>query len=171
MDELNRRKAVLYTHPTLASCCRNLLPDVPPTVIEYGTDTTRTIADIVFSGTAARCPDLKFIFSHGGGSLPYLTERFEMMPVLNPRLRSRVPNGVLHELQRFYYDTAWLQNPVPLAALTRFAPVSRIVFGSDYPYRTGAETAKGLVDFGFSASDLHSITRGNALQLLPQLRA
>ena len=62
MDELNRRKAILYTHPTAANCCNNLLEDVPPTVIEFGTDTTRTITDIVFSGTAARCPDVKFIF-------------------------------------------------------------------------------------------------------------
>ena len=58
MDELNRRKAILYTHPTSANCCNNLLADVPPTVIEFGTDTTRTITDIVFSGTAARCPDV-----------------------------------------------------------------------------------------------------------------
>jgi predicted TIM-barrel fold metal-dependent hydrolase len=107
MDELNRRKAILYTHPTLANCCENLLPNVPPTVVEYGTDTTRTIVDIVFSGTAARCPDVKFIFSHAGGTMPFLTERLLKMPVLDKSLLPRVPNGVMHELKRFYYDTAW----------------------------------------------------------------
>ena len=100
MNELNRRKAVLYTHPTLANCCRGLLPDVAPTVIEFGTDTSRTVADIVFSGTAARCPDVKFIFSHAGGTVPFLTERFIQAPVINKSLASRVPNGALYELKR-----------------------------------------------------------------------
>ncbi len=71
MDELNRRKAIPYTHPTAANCCRELQPDVPPTVIEFGTDTTRTITDIVFSGTAPRCPDVCFIFSNAGGTRPF----------------------------------------------------------------------------------------------------
>jgi predicted TIM-barrel fold metal-dependent hydrolase len=171
MDELNRRKAVLYTHPTLANCCRNLLPDVQPTVIEYGTDTTRTITDIVFSGTAARCPDLRFIFSHAGGTLPFLTERLVKAPVIEPRLAARVPKGVLFELKRFYYDTAWAAHPMALASLTKLVDASQILFGSDYPYRTGADNVKGLAEYGFSASDLQAIGRDNALRLLPRWRA
>jgi predicted TIM-barrel fold metal-dependent hydrolase len=169
MNELNRRRAILYTHPTLANCCRGLLPDVAPTVIEYGTDTSRTITDIVFSGTAARCPDLRFIFSHAGGTLPFLTERMIQAPVLNRSLAARVPNGVLHELQRFYYDTAWAYNAAPLAALTRLVATSQILYGSDYPYRTGADTVRGLTDYGFSEADLKAIGRGNAVRLMPQL--
>jgi predicted TIM-barrel fold metal-dependent hydrolase len=171
MDELNRRKAVLYTHPTLANCCRNLLPDVQPTVIEYDTDTTRTITDIVFSGTAARCPDLRFIFSHAGGTLPFLTERLVKAPVIEPRLAARVPKGVLHELKRFYYDTAWAAHPMALASLTKLVDVSQILFGSDYPYRTGADHVKGLAEYGFSAADLQAIGRDNALRLLPRWKA
>src|SRR4029453_5846940 len=70
MDELNRRRAVAYTHPTTANCCGKLIPDVPESIIEWGTDTSRTIASIVFSGTAQRCRDIAFIFSHGGGTMP-----------------------------------------------------------------------------------------------------
>ena len=169
MNELNRRKAILYTHPTLANCCRGLLPDVAPTVIEFGTDTSRTIADIVFSGTAARCPDVRFIFSHGGGTLPFLAERMIQAPVINKNLASRVPNGVMHELQRFYYDTAWAYNAAPLAALTRFVAASQILYGSDYPYRLGPDTVKGLLDYGFSEADMKAIGRDNAVKLIPRL--
>jgi 6-methylsalicylate decarboxylase len=169
MDELNRRKAILYTHPTAANCCRNVLTDVPPTVIEFGTDTTRTITDIVFSGTAARCPDLKFIFSHAGGTLPFLTERLVKMPILDPKLAPRVPKGVMHELKRFYYDTAWAAHPGALASLTKLVDVSQILLGSDYPYRTGADNVQGLSEYGFSVSDLRAIERGNALRLIPRL--
>jgi predicted TIM-barrel fold metal-dependent hydrolase len=171
MNEINRRKAILYTHPTAADCCRNLQPEVPPTVVEFGTDTTRTIVDIVFSGTAARCPDINFIFSHAGGTLPFLTERLLKMPVLDPKLVARVPNGVLHELQRFYYDTAWSAHPGALASLTKLVSVSQILLGSDYPYRTGADNVKGLLDYGFSEADFKAITRGNALRLMPKWKA
>jgi predicted TIM-barrel fold metal-dependent hydrolase len=171
LDELNRRKAVLYTHPTVANCCINLLPDVPPTVIEYGTDTTRTMTDIVFSGAAARCPDLRFIFSHAGGTLPFLTERLVRMPVQNSSLAVRVPGGVLHELRRFYYDTAWAAHPMALASLMKLVPLSQVLFGSDYPYRTGADHVTGLSQFGFSDDELRAISRDNALALLPRLRA
>jgi predicted TIM-barrel fold metal-dependent hydrolase len=169
MDELNRRRAVVYTHPTTADCCRNLIPNVAPTVIEYGTDTSRTITDIVFSGTAARCPDARFIFSHAGGTLPYLTERLVRAPQQNAALKARVPNGVLPELQRFYYDVAWSAHPGALASLTRLVPVSQILFGSDYPYRTAEDHVKGLMEYGFSAADLAAIGRDNALRLLPRL--
>jgi predicted TIM-barrel fold metal-dependent hydrolase len=170
MQELNRRKAVVYTHPTTANCCGNLIADVPDAIIEWGTDTTRTIASLVFSGTASRFSDVKFIFSHGGGTLPFLTERFTRLPQANKNVAARLPNGVEHELRRFYYDTAQAAHPYALASLTKLIPISQIVFGTDYPYRTAADHVKGLTDYGFSAPDLMAIERGNALRLLPHLK-
>lgn len=171
LSELHRRKAVVYTHPTTANCCGNLIPDVPEAIIEWGTDTTRTIASLVFSGTAARFPDVKWIFSHGGGTLPFLTERFVRLPLINKALVARVPNGVEHELRRFHYDTAQVAHPYALASLTKLVPVSQIVFGTDFPYRTAADHVKGLAGYGFSASDLLAIDRENAVRLMPHLKA
>ncbi len=171
MDELNRRQAVVYTHPTTANCCGNLIPDVPESIVEWGTDTTRTIASFVFSGTAARCRNVKIIFSHGGGTMPFLTERFTRLPLINKNLAPRVPNGVEAELRRFYYDTAQAAHPFALASLTRLVPVSQIVFGTDFPYRTAADHVKGLADYGFSAGDLRAIDRDNAVRLMPRLGA
>jgi predicted TIM-barrel fold metal-dependent hydrolase len=170
MDELNRRRAVAYTHPTTANCCGKLIPDVPESIIEWGTDTSRTIASIVFSGTAQRCRDIAFIFSHGGGTMPFLTERFVRLPLVNTNVASRVPNGVEAELRRFYYDTAQAAHPFALASLTRLVPVSQIVFGTDFPYRTGADHVKGLAGYGFSAGDLRAIERDNAARLLPRVK-
>ena len=56
MEELNRRKSIVHVHPTVANCCKNLIADVPPGIMEYGTDTTRAILGVLFSGTAARFP-------------------------------------------------------------------------------------------------------------------
>lgn len=170
MDELNRRRAVVYTHPTTANCCGNLIPDVPESIIEWGTDTTRTIASLVFSGTAARCRDMRIIFSHGGGTMPFLTERFVRLPLINKSLAPRVPDGVEHELRRFYYDTAQAAHPFALASLLKLIPASQVVFGTDFPYRTAADHVRGLTDYGFSAGDLQAIERDNALRLMPRLK-
>jgi predicted TIM-barrel fold metal-dependent hydrolase len=170
MEELNRRKAVLFAHPTTADCCNNLVTDIPPTIIEYGADTTRTIANIVFSGTAARFPDIRFIFSHAGGTLPFLTERLLKLPEMDKKLVARVPNGVLHELQKFYYDTAWSATPYALSSLMKLVTPDQVLFGTDFPYRTSLDTMKGLVAFGFDQRDLDTITRGNAMKLLPRWR-
>ncbi|HET9489572.1 MAG TPA: amidohydrolase family protein [Methylomirabilota bacterium] len=171
LDELNRRRAVVYTHPTTANCCGNLIPDVPESIIEWGTDTTRTIASLVFSGTAARCRDLKIIFSHGGGTMPFLTERFVRLPLINKSLAARVPNGVEHELRRFYYDTAQAAHPYALASLLKLVAVSQVVFGTDFPYRTAADHVKGLADYGFGSTELRAIERDNTVRLLPRLGA
>ena len=68
-DELNRRGAVVYTHPKSANCCKNVLANIPDSEIEYGTDTTRAITQLVFGGTTRRCPNIRFIFSHAGGAV------------------------------------------------------------------------------------------------------
>lgn len=171
VEELHRRRTVVYTHPTTANCCGNLIANVPESIIEWGTDTTRTIASLVFTGTAARFPNVTFIFSHGGGTMPFLTERFVRLPVINKTVAPHVPNGVEHELKRFYYDTAQAAHPYALASLTKLIPVSQIVFGTDFPYRTGAEHVKGLTDYGFSAGDRQAIDRDNAVRLIPRLSA
>jgi predicted TIM-barrel fold metal-dependent hydrolase len=170
MEELNRRKAIVYTHPTAANCCVNLVSTQDPVMIEYGTDTTRTIADIIFSGNAQRFRDIRWIFSHGGGTMPFLIERFVRNPILNPQAKATVPDGTLAELKRFYYDTAQTPNKAAMSALSAIVPVSQIVFGTDYQYRTGIDHVNGLRNAGvFTDAQLMDIERGNALKLLPRL--
>ena len=170
MEELNRRRAVVYTHPTVANCCVNLVKTQQPVMIEFGTDTTRTIADIVFSGNALKFREIKWIFSHAGGTMPFLIERFVRNPLVNPKAKATVPDGTLAELKRFYYDTAQTSNKGSMSALAAIIPASQIVFGTDFPYRTSIDHVKGLRDAGvFTDAQLMDIERGNALKLLPRL--
>ncbi|MBX9588198.1 MAG: amidohydrolase [Hyphomonadaceae bacterium] len=171
MAELNRRKAVVYTHPGAANCCRNLVPDIPDQIIEFGTDTTRTIANLVFSGTTTANPDIRFIFSHAGGTMPFLVERLQLLPSISPKLK---PNWtfdkVTTELTRYHYDTAQAAHPGALTSLMKLVPVSQVVFGTDFPFRTSADHVKGLTAY-FSAADLKAIDRDNAVKLMPRLQA
>jgi 6-methylsalicylate decarboxylase len=169
-EELNRRKATVFTHPTDPKCCSANLAGFSPIYIEYGTDTTRTVASLIFNRTAERCPDVNFIFCHGGGTLTALTDRFTVQMISNPKYKDFTAEGVAAQLKRFHYDTAQAANPIAMASLTKLVEPTQIVFGTDYPYRTAAEHVKGLGDI-FGADDLARIDRGNALRLLPHWRA
>jgi predicted TIM-barrel fold metal-dependent hydrolase len=172
LEELNRRKCVVYTHPSTADCCVNLLKTEPPTLVEWGTDTTRTIGDIVFSGTAQKFRDIKWIFSHAGGTMPFLIERFIRQPMIDKKFQPTVPNGTLAELVRFYYDTAQTANRASMQALTAVVPKSQILFGTDFPYRTAIDHVDGLRNSRvFTDEELMDIERGNALKLIPRLSA
>jgi predicted TIM-barrel fold metal-dependent hydrolase len=167
-EELNRRKAVVYTHPTVASCCYSLVEGVSEQAIEYGTDTTRAIASLLVSGAAAKYTDLRFIFSHAGGTMPFLIHRFKGLEGVS---KQALPNGPVHELQKFYYDTAQAYDSAPMAALRKVVPISQILFGTDNPYSNVEDDVKGLQESEiFSAADLRAIGRDNALKLFPKYR-
>ena len=170
-DELNRRKAVVYFHPTAASFLTSVIPDIPPPTIEFPFDTTRAIVSLMFGGTLARCPDIRWIFSHGGGALPMLAGRIVGLAKNRPELAARVPNGVMTELKKLYYDVVGVNTRGAFAALREIADPSRLLFGSDYPFWSPHETIAGLAGLGLAAADLAAIERGNALALLPGLRS
>jgi predicted TIM-barrel fold metal-dependent hydrolase len=181
-QELNRRKAIVYTHPKDAACCEGLLPGVGSGTVEYPMDTARTIVSLVYSGTASKYPDVKFIFSHGGGALPYMVGRItgQQATYLQdggtlragapaPRTSPQFPKGVLYELQKFYYDTASAVNPIAVGGLRKMVPLSQIMFGTDFPFVNSAEQLHLLKECGvFNAKELQAIYYENAGKLLPR---
>ena len=168
--ELNRRKATVYTHPTGANCCVNLVQGVGESTIEFGTDTTRSIASVLLSGTSQKYKDINWIWSHGGGALTAFAERFLIQIVTTPPYRDKFTRAIVEaELNRYYYDTAQISNTVTIEALAKLVPISQIVYGTDYPYRTAADHTKGVTAF-FKGDDLKKVDRENALRLLPRLK-
>ncbi|HWW52022.1 MAG TPA: amidohydrolase family protein [Verrucomicrobiae bacterium] len=169
-EELNRRKAVVFTHPITANCCKDLISGINDGAIEWQTDTTRAIAQMIFGGAQERYPNVRVIFSHGGGTMPFLIERFTGM-AKSPKFAAKFPQGFGGAAAKFYYDTAQVSNPPAMSALTKVVPMSQIVFGTDYPVRSIADHVKGLKECGvLGAQDLQKIDRENALALMPQFR-
>ena len=172
LQELDRRKAVIYTHPFRNECCRNLVPDVFEPLIELGTDTTRTIASLLFSGSAEQFPNIRWIFSHAGGTAPFLMQRFTYYFAARKDLQSRLPKGPAYYLERFYYDTANAMTIHPLASLTKLVQPTQILFGTDFPFLTARDTAAGLREVGlFTPTELQEIERGNVAELMPRYKA
>jgi predicted TIM-barrel fold metal-dependent hydrolase len=181
--ELNRRKAVVFSHATAPACCRGfVMPSIDKTAksdaaaqtdeettIELNTDTARTIVSLIESGTAGRYPNVRFIFSHAGGTIPALAGRYLKAQATAKALAAPAPpDSRLDHLRRFYYDTAGSANPVQLQAMKMIVSPSQLVFGTDFPWGTPAAIAAGLAGCGFSDAELAGIDRDNALRLLPQ---
>jgi predicted TIM-barrel fold metal-dependent hydrolase len=170
-EELNRRKAVVFVHPLSPNCCTSLLPGVPDQVVEYNSETSRCIASLVFSGVTGKFPDISFIFSHGGGTVPYLVARFDRLYSGRPDLMAMNPGGSNAALQRLYFDTAQAFSAPVLAAMTRLMPNEHILFGSDFPAAQPDATVAGLAAYGLSPEALRLIERDNALRLMPSIKA
>ncbi len=169
-EELNRRKAVVHFHPTGPDCCRNLMPYVPYMAVEVPHDTTRAVTSLLYSGAFTRLRDIRFIFSHAGGTIPMLAGRIAGSARIRREIAERLPEGVEYELKRLYYDVANSANRPAIAALTSLVPTSHIVFGSDYPYSQIDVTADGMSAVELSANDLQAIHRDNAIALFPRLK-
>ncbi len=173
MKELNRRKAVIFVHPTV-TCCSDPIEPLNESVIEFPTDTTRTITSLIYRGTFARNPDIRFIFSHGAGTLPMILTRISgATKKMTPEQRAAIiPHGFEGELQRQYYDVASVAtNPPGMAAVLKLFSTSHLLFGSDLPYWTIAAIVDGLNSMDLPAQDLRAIQRENALTLLPRVKA
>jgi predicted TIM-barrel fold metal-dependent hydrolase len=169
--ELNRRRVLIYTHPLAANCCRNLVTGLSDASIEFGTDTTRAIARYVFSGSAARYPDLRIIFSHAGGTMPFLMERFDLWSKTPPAPKD-VPLGFRAHARKFYYDIAQSSNAVSMTALKSVVPTNHILFGTDWPFRTALEHVESLHSNGvFTPAEIRGIERDHFMALRAELRS
>jgi predicted TIM-barrel fold metal-dependent hydrolase len=129
---------------------------------------------MVYSGSAKRYPNIRMIFSHGGGTMPFLIGRFvNRAPRAQGRggEQQREQHDFQAEVGKFYYDTAQTFNPVPMTALKHVVPTSQILFGTDFPYRSSIENATGMTESkAFDLEELQAIKNENALKLMPQLR-
>jgi len=153
LEELNRRKAVVYVHPLVAACCSQLSVGTFPAVIEVPHDTTRTVTSLLLSGSFARYRDIKWLFSGR-----------------RPNLKEFAPDGIEGELKRLHYDTANATSAPAMAALTKLVPISQITYGSDYPYFP-LDQITNLRHLGFTEEQLRDIGSGNAMRLIPSLKS
>jgi predicted TIM-barrel fold metal-dependent hydrolase len=168
-DELNRRKAIVYTHATAPNCCTwGFQPGILPTIVELGSDLARAMVSIIQSGTAKRTPNVRYIWSHGGGSI--WAQRFLVGESAEALARTAPPDSRLSELRRFYYDTAAAADAVHMGILKLVVPTTQIVYGSDYPWGDPVRITAGLQASGLTPAELQAVFRDNAFVLMPSLK-
>ena len=178
LAELDRRRVAIFVHPVTPMGLKLLALEFPASLLEYAFDTTRCIANLLRHRIPARFPNIRFIFSHAGGTLPYLLNRMSLMDhFLTPGHHFAMEpdrNAIQHGLRSFYYDTALSATDPVFALLKQVVGVERLVFGSDYPQVPDdfvSATVEALRDSKeLTEADRQSVARTNGLALLPRLR-
>lgn len=168
-DELNRRKAVVFIHPTHCEAPEHTGLRAPPFVVEYVFDTTRAVVNLVYTGTLKRYPDIRFIVAHGGGTVPFLAQRIAMM---EGHRGAKSVTGVMPALRSLYYEIASTTAAYSLRSLQEFADPANILWGSDLPFVYGRRLREEVEHWeaydGFDAGARRDVEQQNALRLFPR---
>ena len=166
--ELNRRKALAFFHLGRVSS-GNVVSGVPDVMAETPHEMTRAIMSLLFNGTLSRNPDIRFIFTNAGGTVPMLSGRIAAATKrLGAEFDRLVPKGSEYELKRLFYEVSNATSPASLAAVAAFVPPSQIVFGTDYPFVPIEATIAGIDAF-WAGPLSDPVYRTNAATLLPRL--
>jgi predicted TIM-barrel fold metal-dependent hydrolase len=169
-EELNRRKAVVFVHGPNNACCSAIKdgPGMFGSVLEVTFDVTRTCASLLTSGALQKYPNIQWIIAYGGGTLPFVAERINNFIEKMPIAKQIAPNGVYNELKKFHVDTVNVTNDASVSAMTKFLPISNILYGTDYFYFNNSQLDE-LDKVHLSAKDLAAIQSGNAKRMIPRL--
>jgi predicted TIM-barrel fold metal-dependent hydrolase len=174
-DELERRGAVVFVHPTSSPdpAARSL--GLPDSLIDFTADTTRAVAQLHYGNIFARTPNVKYIFSHAGGTSPYLAARFSIIDEMDVIPGAQQRGTAADTLRRLYWDTALSWRPPVLRMLRSVVGMGQVLFGSDHPYlrrdlavacRHEVETSAEL-----NSEESRAVLADNALKLFPRLAA
>ena len=177
-EELNRRHAKIFIHPTNphCACCQDptaLTPiGYPFPMIEFMFETTRAVFNLILSGTLERFPNLKIIVPHAGATIPILADRVAgLAPALGLKKSLDVPR-FYETLRGLYYDLAGFPIPRQLVPLLEIADPKHIMYGSDWPYTPEplvVDLAHKLDTSSLlSAAMRQDFMRNNALGLFPR---
>jgi predicted TIM-barrel fold metal-dependent hydrolase len=170
LAELDDRQAVVHVHPRLPAVWPAGEIPLRPSVLEYLFDTTRMITNLMLAGVPDRFPNIRWVFSHCGGTMPSVAPRMVLAESM-PEMAGVPAPGVLGTLNRFFYDTALSNTAADLGALLSIVDDSQVVLGSDFPFSDAASVRERLEKLGDVVDHglLSRIRSENAVALLPGL--
>jgi predicted TIM-barrel fold metal-dependent hydrolase len=176
LEELDRRSATFFVHPTITRAAESLLNGLNASVIEFMFDTTRMVTNMVATGAKKRFSQIEIIAAHGGGTIPFLVNRIQTLEHtfgVGPGRLELSSEKVREGIASFYYDLTAATSEAQLGAILKLVPVSQLLMGLDNPFMPKSSFAPAIADVGrypaFSETDLRSISYENAFRLYPEL--
>jgi 6-methylsalicylate decarboxylase len=171
--ELQRRAAVVFVHPTASPDPIAHTLGLPDSLLDYPVDTSRAIAKLHYSNTLARTPDVRYVFVHAGGTIPFLASRFAIVDQMDVIPGAQERGTFADALPRLYWDTASAFSDPVLHILRSVAGLDNVLFGTDYPYPLDAISIGGLRQLQNTAElddgERHGVLGGSAARLIPRL--
>jgi aminocarboxymuconate-semialdehyde decarboxylase len=170
--ELQRRAAVVFVHPTASPDPIAHTLGLPDALLDYPVDTSRAIAKLHYSNTFAKTPDVKYVFSHAGGTIPFVASRFAIVDQMNVIPRAQERGAFADTLPRLYWDTASAFSDPVLHMLRSVTGRGNVVFGTDYPYPRDEISIAGLHQLQNTAElddgERRDVLGGAAARLIPR---
>ena len=170
--ELERRKTVVYVHPNPSPDAVAHSLGLPDNLLDFPTDTNRAVAQMHYTNRFARTPNVKYIFSHAGGSIPYLAARFAIIDEMGFIAGGEQRGAAADMFRRICWDTALAASDPVLHMLRNVAGINQVLFGTDFPYlrRDLAVYSKQRILLSCELNDLErrAILGGNASRLFPR---
>ena len=158
--------AIVFLHPFAVLGGERLRSFYLANLIGNPTETAVAVASLIFGGVLDRCPDLKIVCAHGGGSTPALCGRWDHGARVRPELGhlKKLPSEALRNL---YFDSL-THSSHALELLVRTVGADRVVLGSDYPWDMSDEAAVANVEHAafLTHEERRMILGENALRLL-----
>lgn len=171
LAHLNRRKAAVFVHPTTCSCTPGH-PDMPVSMLEFPFDTTRTIISLLLARAYIKYKDIRFIFCHGGGTIPFLSYRVDRMLRGQPAMAKYSDLDIHASLRGLYFDVTTAVAPNMMDELLNMVPIERLLFGTDFPFVSGWRIDAMMADFEaliLSGDDVKKLEFRNMQTLFPRL--
>ncbi len=172
-EELERREAVVFVHPNPSPDAVAHSLGLPDNLLDFPTDTNRAVAQMHYTNRFARTPNVKYLFSHAGGSIPYLAARFAIIDEMGFIAGAEQRGTAADMFRRMYWDTALSASDPVLRMLRDVAGINQVLFGTDFPYqrRDLAVKSRQQVLQSSALDDLErgAILGGNASRLIPRL--
>ena len=149
-------------------------PPLMPAVVGVPQETAVAISSLIMTDILGRFPRLKLVFSHGGGTIASVMDRFQAVWKEFEPMRKALRMPPEEYLQRFYYDTV-VFGPEYLSYLAKRLGATQLLAGTDGPVDLGQPQIPVLLSAaGIGAQDRELIAHGNAEALLagdPVVRA
>jgi len=172
-EELERRSAVVFVHPMASPDLAAHQLGLPDSLIDFTADTTRAVAQMLYSNRFARTPSVKYIFAHAGGVIPYLAGRFAIVDEMNVIPGGDVRGAAPAALRHLHYDTALSASPPVLNMLREVVGLSQVLFGTDYPYLRRDIAVRSAHEMrrtaALSDTERQAVLHENARRLFPRL--
>jgi aminocarboxymuconate-semialdehyde decarboxylase len=175
-DELQQRAALVFIHPTLSPDASAHGLGIPDSLLDFPVDTSRTVAQMHYNGTFARTPDVKYVLSHAGGTVPFLAKRFAIIDEMGVVPDEDGNRGTAADtFRRLYFDTALSWSDPTLHTLREVVGLDHVLYGSDYPYLRTDIAVRGRAELEasreLSDAERAAVLHGAAIGLLPRLAA
>ena len=157
----------MFCHPTVACCTDGLREYAMSLAMGFMADTMYAVGRLAYAGTIDRFPGIRWIFTHLGGTIPFVLPRYDNYYTQFPECSEKIDRPPSEIMRDVYYDTVTMHAPALRCAIDTVG-VDQLVFGSDYPHVPGGidRFVTVLNSVGLSEHELDRIGRRTAAGLM-----